>query len=97
MILEKLENTQLSFLTKIKHDKEFATFKEIINILIDVEKNSFFGDDESKYDNHVWQARHAYARGGIAKLILFMNIMVGSEMEFNRRESERKKKKDGHI
>lgn len=97
LILSKLDISQLSFLSSIKLNKDFQTFQDVVNLLIDIEKNSFFGDDESKYENPVWQARHAYARGGIAKLIMLLNIIVGAEVEMQRREQERKKRKDGSV
>lgn len=92
MILRGLDTPQLHFLNSLRQDKDFSTFSEIINLLIDTEKNMFFGEDESKYSEGVWQARHAYARGGIAKLIMLTQIIIGSEIELNYREGERKKR-----
>lgn len=92
IILKKLSTPELTFLKSIKEDKGFSTFSEIVNTLIDLEKNQFFGDNESAYENPVWQARHAYARGGVAKLILLTNIIVAAGSELEAREEERKKK-----
>lgn len=92
MILKGLSAPQLAFLSGIKDDKDFQTFADIVNTLIDIEKNSFFGDDESKYESSVWQARHAYSRGGVAKLIMLLHIVMGAQQEMISREQERKKK-----
>lgn len=93
-ILEKLNNTQISFLKKIYRDKDFVTLKDIVNILIDIEKNVFFGTDGSKLTRSGLFAKHAYARGGIARLATLLRIMAGSELESERRENERKKKNE---
>lgn len=90
-VLEKLDTDQLQFFSKLKDDKDFPVFKDTINLLIDLEKNQFFGDDESKYQEHVWQARHAFARGGVGKLVSLLRIIYASGDELNRRL---KKKED---
>lgn len=91
-MLQKLNLTQLYFLKRIKNDKDAETFKQIVNMLIDIEKNIFFGENEISRDDLF--AKHAYARGGIGKLTTLFRIIQGSEAELDRREAERKKKKD---
>jgi len=94
LILRKLTHTQLGFLKRIREDKDFDTLKGIVNTLIDVEKNIFFGEDGSKLTPDGLYAKHAYARGGIARLTTFLRLMAGSELESMRREDERQKKKE---
>lgn len=90
-VIKKMDNDQLSYLSSIGTSSKFQIFKDLVNLLIDQEKNMFFGDDESKYDDSTWRSKHAYARGGIAKLIMLIHIIYGSQAELNRREEERKK------
>lgn len=93
-ILERLSSEQIQFLNKIVSDNEFRTLKEIVNLLIDVEKNLFFKIDEAKFEPMTLYADHAYVRGGIAKLTTLLHIIAGSEHEALRREEERKKRKE---
>lgn len=92
IILKRLSTEQLSFLSSLRQNQDFSTFLEIIDMVIDLEKNSFFGENESMYENPVWQARHAYARGGVAKLIMITRLIAAAEEELGRREEERKKR-----
>jgi hypothetical protein len=92
-ILRKLTTEQIAFLKTIKNDKNFATLKTIVDILIDTEKNLFFGENEGKYTPDTLYAKHAYARGGIGKITSFLRIIIASEQESLHREEERKKKK----
>ena len=88
VILKSLEVEQLQFLSKLKDDVQFQTFKDIVNFLIDLEKDQFFGEDESKYSETVWQAKHAYARGGVGKLIMMLHVIYASGDELNRRQDK---------
>lgn len=90
-MLKKFDNDALQFFAEIKDHKSFPVFVDLVNTLIDMEKNLFFGEDESRYTETVWQAKHAYARGGIAKLIQFLHIIMGANTELTRRDQERKK------
>ena len=91
-ILSKLSNPQLLFLKRVAEDKEFQTLRDIVNVLIDVEKNIFFGENEASLTSEVLYAKHAYARGGIAKLVTLIRLLVGSSDELSVREEERKKR-----
>ena len=93
-ILQKLTSNEIGFLKRIYKDSEFVTFKKIVNTLIDVEKNIFFGEDGSKLTPEGLYSKHAYARGGIARLTTFLRLMAGAEEESARRENERKKQKE---
>ena len=96
MILRKLSNPQLFFLKGIAEHKDFLTLPGIVNVLIDTEKNIFFADDETQNTPEVLYAKHAYARGGIAKLTIFMRLIVGAQQEISYREAERiKRQKEG--
>lgn len=92
IILRKLSNPQLYFLKRIVLDKDFQTLVDIVNVLIDNEKNIFFKEDETQDEPVVLYAKHAYARGGIARLTTFLRLIVGSEKEIMEREIERKKR-----
>lgn len=89
IILTKLSAAQLEFFSKLREDKDFFVLTDVINSLIDIEKNIFFKEDESKVDPMVLYAQHAYSRGGIAKLIALVHIIVGAEQELQSREKER--------
>lgn len=93
LILQKLSNQQLAFLKEIE-DRGLSTLKDIVNILIDIEKNIFFSVDESKFSQDALYAQHAYARGGIARLTTLLRIIAGSEQEALIRENERKKRQE---
>lgn len=93
IILQKLSNDQLQFFKKLASDKEFTALKEVVNVLIDVEKNIFFATNESKVTPDTLFAQHAYARGGIGKLTTLLRIIVAAEYELEIRGNERLKKK----
>lgn len=82
-LLSKLTKEQLLYLISIADDKEFPVFTKIVNYLIDHEKNIFFGSKEFSKDKLATE--HAFSRGGIAKLIMFLHIMAGAKSELARR------------
>ena len=90
LLLSKLTKEQLLYLISIADDKEFIVFTQIINYLIDQEKNIFFGTKE--FDKDKLAADHAFSRGGIAKLVMFMHIIAGAKSELGRRGKETRKK-----
>lgn len=92
LILQKLSIEQLQFFKKLASDKNFSSLKEVVNILIDVEKNIFFATNESKLTPDTLFAQHAYARGGIGKLTTLLRIIVSAEYELEVRENERLKR-----
>lgn len=94
LILHKLSNEQLLFFKKLASDKDFYTLKEVVNILIDIEKNVFFGVNEAKIDPQKLHAQHAYARGGIGKLTNLLRLIVAADHELQYRENERVKNQD---
>lgn len=92
IILQKLSIEQLQFFKKLASDKDFSTLKDVVNVLIDVEKNIFFATNEAKGTPDTLYAQHAYARGGIGKLTTLLRIIVAAEYEIDLRENERLKK-----
>jgi hypothetical protein len=94
-LLQHLSNEQLSYFSDIGVSAKFQYFKDLVNYLIDQEKDIFFVEDESRFDDSTWKAKHAYARGGIAKLVKLIHIIYGSNGELMRRDEERKKKSKG--
>lgn len=90
LLLSKLTKEQLLYLISIADDKEFEVFTQIVNYLIDQEKNIFFAEKE--YDPVKLAASHAFSRGGIAKIVMFLHIMVGAKSELQRRSDKTRKK-----
>ncbi len=89
-ILTRLTKEQLLFLSSIAGDTNFSVFSQIINFLIDQEKNIFFKN--TAYDKEKLAADLAFSRGGVAKITMFYHVIVGSKAELDRRNEERKKK-----
>lgn len=93
-ILQSLTIKQLHFLKKVYTDNEFDTLKAVANFVIDVEKNIFFAQQETKYSPDVLYAQHAFARGTVGGITKLLHIFAGAEAELIRREKERKKRKE---
>jgi hypothetical protein len=90
LLLGKLTKEQLIYLSSLAENKEFDVFRQIVNYLIDQEKNIFFSSKE--YDKDKLAADHAFSRGGIAKMVMFLHIIAGSKAELDHRSKETKKK-----
>lgn len=93
-ILSKLNITQLQFLSKVAHDKEFEVFIRITEVLSDYEKNYVFKLDESRPNLAV---EKAYSRGKAGGYTQVGRIILAASEEIERREKnleERSVKKD---
>lgn len=82
-ILERLSGKQLDFLASIAQMKTFPEFATIVNLLIDNEKNKFFGENE--YDEKRLALDHTYSRGMIGGLIQFGKLIAASQHELEKR------------
>lgn len=82
-ILKQLNDKQLAYLSKLSNEKDFYVFKQIINVLINIERDYFFGsntvDPQKLYDTH------NFSRGGIAKLVTLGHLIGGAVVELERR------------
>lgn len=85
-ILDHLKVPQLVFFSKIAEDKDFKEFTKLANTLIDLEKNSFFGERE--YDEKKLAVNHAYSRGGIGMLVNLLKIIAASTHELEVRKQK---------
>lgn len=82
-ILDKLTIRQLEFFSSIAQHKHFPEFAKIVNMLVDVEKEKFFGENE--YDEKRLQLDHAYSRGSIGGLIQLLRLVSVSQHELEKR------------
>lgn len=89
-ILRRLSREQLAFLQELSEHKHFAVLTDVINFLIDQEKNVFFSERE--VDPMKLAVLHHFSRGGIAKLVMLVHLIVGAKHELAIREKERKKR-----
>ena len=87
-ILEKLSVPALRFLSKIAEDKDFESYKKLVNELVNYEMERTFGLPEN--ENLVKE--HAYARGRVAGYIQSARLMASARAEIERREEKRKNK-----
>ena len=82
-ILEKMTIRQLEFFSQIAQNKNFPEFARIINMLVDIEKEKFLGENE--YDEKRLVLDHAYSRGSIAGLIQMLRLISVSQHELEKR------------
>lgn len=88
-ILEKLSVPALRFLSKIAEDKDFDSYKKLVNELVSYEMERTFGLPE----NENLLKEHAYSRGRVAGYIQSAKLMVSARAEIERREAMRREKK----
>lgn len=82
-VLATLSIEQLEFFSEVSRHKNFPHFLEVINLMINQEKNIFFTKNEINPDKLF--ALHAFSRGGIAKLVILIHIIGSSSGELSRR------------
>ena len=85
-LLRKCSNQTLISLSAIAEGKDLPSLKKVVNYIIDLEKNIFFGEKEENYE--LLAVRHAFARGGVSKLASFLRIIVGSTHELVTRKKD---------
>ena len=77
----------MSFLTEVAEHKNFGVFIDIVNLVIDQEKNIFFKKNE--IEPAKLAVLHSYSRGGIARLVNLIHIIGGAKKELERRSKKR--------
>ena len=83
LLLEKLSVRQLEFFSEIAQNKNFPEFAKVINLIIDIEKNKFFGENE--YDEKRLVLDHSFSRGGAAMLVRLLRLISVSQHELEKR------------
>lgn len=91
LLLEKLPLAHLQFFRALSEDKNFPLLKDLVNYLINDEKNFVLGLNTKNPNEALYEI--AYARGGIKILRKLVEIILGSKQEIANREEERKKRK----
>lgn len=86
-LLSHIEREHLLFLAELGDNPKFHFLVDIINDLIDHEKNVFFSERE--VDPAKIAVLHAYSKGGIAKLIMLIHIIGAARAEFDRRTKDK--------
>lgn len=82
-VLEKISIRQLAFFSRISQDKDFPEFSKVINLIIDIEKNKFYGENE--YDEKKLVMDHAYSRGGAGMLVKLIRLISVAQHELEKR------------
>ena len=85
-VLKKLNNEQLRLLTEFKDRKEFQALVDIVNIMIDIDKNYFFSENEGNMKPMELALKHAYLRGANARGIVITRLIASASSEILRRE-----------
>lgn len=85
-LLEKLSKSQLIYLSGLAEDKDFPVLTDITNFFINVEKNKFFGENETTEE--ALTIKHAFARGNVAGLVKLLHIIGTAKGELDRRSKD---------
>lgn len=93
-ILGSMKREWLQFFVDMKNHKQFDSYGQFINFIIDLEKNRIFGMQE--YDERKLSVYHAEARGGVGMLVKLGRIIVSTESELNRRDALEGKLEEKH-
>lgn len=91
-VLEKMSVKGLQFLARIESDKDFKTLIDIVNFLIDYEKNQVFAMKENDKDKLA--VEHAFSRGIVAGESKVLILIKAAQGELSRREELREKKSE---
>jgi hypothetical protein len=92
--LKRMDTETLAFFVDIKDHKYWTKMISFYMMFNDVVKNSFFDENEMKFDEENVKARHAYARGQVNATGMIIRIIAGARDEQNRRAEEAKKRKE---
>jgi len=90
-ILHKLNNDQLRFLLELDEHKDNRVFIEIINLLIDREKEISFQKSIRDYNPQKIYGLHAMSQGIVTAYVNFFHLVKGARLELDRRSKESKK------
>ncbi len=85
-LVKNMSNDQLRFFMELAKHKDFVVFVDLVNLLIDYEKDYFFGDQE--FEPTKLAVDHAFSRGGVAKLTMLLRLIAASEKELLSRKKD---------
>ncbi|MGH2613199.1 MAG: hypothetical protein ACRDFB_09170 [Rhabdochlamydiaceae bacterium] len=92
-VLRKLSNDQLRLLTTFKDRAEFQALISLSNLMIDIDKNYFFSENEAAITPNELALKHAYIRGAAGRGVQFIRIITAASQEILRREETARKAK----
>jgi hypothetical protein len=92
-VLRKLNNQQLRLLANLKDMAEFQALVDLANIMIDLDKNYFFGENEATLEPIALALKHAYLRGASARGVVINRLIASANSEILRREEAARKMK----
>ena len=92
-ILAKLPTEHLRLLVGIRDGGFLTSIISIVNLMIDVNKNYFFGENELNISAEKLALKHAELRGEAAGQMRLIYLIQGAASELLRREEQTKKKK----
>jgi hypothetical protein len=92
-VLKKLNNEQLRLLANFKDMAEFQVIVDLANIMIDIDKNYFFRENEATMEPITLALKHAYLRGASARGVVINRLIASASSEILRREEVARKMK----
>lgn len=90
-LLKNIDQETLVFFSQLKDHKKFQGLIDLIFLLIDLEKNTFFSGNINDNDENLLK-RYSFARGTVAGLLMLRNIILGANYELQKRDEARRKK-----
>lgn len=93
-VLRQLSPQQLRNFVSLKESQTMQTMIDTLNIMIDIDKNIFFGTNEMKFTSHELAIQHAFVRGGLANYTKLIHIIGGAATELANRDKERQRIKE---
>lgn len=92
--LMQLDNDQLRALRDLRDTKAFLAMHDLVNVLIDYEKNYLFSINERRMTPTELALKHAYSRGLCGAGAKLLRLITASQGELARREEAKKKQKE---
>lgn len=93
-VLRQLNNEQLRLLVQLKDRAEFQAIIDLVNLMIDIDKNYFFRENEGAMEPVQLALKHAYRRGASARGIEITRMIQGASSEILQREEATRKMKE---
>ncbi len=93
-VLKKLSNEQLRLLANFKDMAEFQALVDLANVMIDIDKNYFFSENEATIEPITLALKHAYLRGASARGVVINRLIASANSELKRREEVTRKMKE---
>ena len=88
-ILHKLNNDQLRFLVEIDENSKKERLVEVLNLLINREKDVFFQENGLKLDPEKLYALHAFSRGSVTAYVTLFHLLKGAKLELVKRNDKK--------